>query len=139
MIGTLKPSGPSSGSPIIGSDKPVYVEPIVEKTPGKGAKGTEPNVPQTQPDVPRTQPDVPRTQPDVPQTQPDVPRTQPAAQQIRNEAAPTVVQEAAPQAQEPIVITPRSVRAGNRSSGRSSSNLPGYTGGNGNGPLIYNP
>ena len=47
---------------------------------------------------------------------------------------------------EPIIITPRSVSAGNNSSKskrRSKSQwtygVPGMTGGNGNGPLIYNP
>ena len=44
---------------------------------------------------------------------------------------------------EPIVILPRSVNAGNGSrTSRSNSNtygIPGMTGGNGNGPLIYNP
>ena len=53
---------------------------------------------------------------------------------------------------EPIIITPRSVNAGNvngnrngsrsRSTRRSSDwtyGIPGMTGGNGNGPLIYNP
>jgi hypothetical protein len=47
---------------------------------------------------------------------------------------------------EPIIITPRSVSAGNnnsKSKRRSQSQwtygVPGMTGGNGNGPLIYNP
>ena len=44
------------------------------------------------------------------------------------------------QTQDPIIIMPRSVRAGNTSGGGSSNrNLPGYSGGDGTGPLIYNP
>ena len=41
----------------------------------------------------------------------------------------------------PIIITPRSVRAGNSSGGGKSSyrDVPGYSGGDGTGPLIYNP
>ena len=45
---------------------------------------------------------------------------------------------------EPIIILPRSVNAGNgsrttRSNSNSTYGIPGMSGGNGNGPLIYNP
>ena len=44
---------------------------------------------------------------------------------------------------EPIVITPQSVNTGSSSKSKRRSNwtygVPGMTGGNGNGPLIYNP
>lgn len=44
---------------------------------------------------------------------------------------------------EPIVITPHSMNTGNKSKSKRSSkwtyDVPGMTGGNGNGPLIYNP
>ena len=77
------------------------------------------------------------------------PQSRPAEQPKPAEPGPQVVQEAprkqAPeqpkqaQAQDPIIITPRSVQAGNASNGGSSRNLPGYSGGDGTGPLIYNP
>lgn len=44
---------------------------------------------------------------------------------------------------EPIIITPQSVNTGNGSKSKRSSkwtyDIPGMTGGDGNGPLIYNP
>ena len=44
---------------------------------------------------------------------------------------------------EPIIITPQSVNTGNSSKSKRSSkwtyDIPGMTGGDGNGPLIYNP
>jgi len=48
---------------------------------------------------------------------------------------------------EPIIITPQSVNAGNSNSSKSKRRskskwtygVPGMTGGEGNGPLIYNP
>ena len=60
------------------------------------------------------------------------------------EPEPQIVQEPSQkpaQTQEPIIITPRSVRAGNSSGGGKSSyrDVPGYSGGDGTGPLIYNP
>ena len=43
------------------------------------------------------------------------------------------------QAQAPIIIMPKSVSNGNSSRGNTYRDTTGYTGGNGNGPLIYNP
>ena len=69
----------------------------------------------------------------------------PVTQQIEQavQELPQPMQEAL---NEPIIITPRSVSAGNnnsKSKRRSQSQwtygVPGMTGGNGNGPLIYNP
>ena len=66
----------------------------------------------------------------------------PVTQQIEQavQKLPQPVQETLT---EPIIITPRSVSAGNNSKSKRRSQwtygVPGMTGGNGNGPLIYNP
>ena len=139
IIGTLKPQR-SGEQPMIGTLKeqpdpqprrivprPVYAEPV--------------NEPEKSQPKPQPQNNPAPEQQARPQGNPP-PESRPAAAQ-QAEPAPQIVQEAAPQAQEPIIITPRSVRAGNVSSGSGSrtgnGNLPGYTGGNGSGPLIYNP
>ena len=92
---------------------------------------------------------------------------QPQAQQaVQNAPSPKQIQEMARQLQgpvtqqveqavqqlpqpmqemlnEPIIITPQSVNAGNGSKSKRRSkwtyDIPGMTGGEGNGPLIYNP
>ena len=67
---------------------------------------------------------------------------------LRNDAPQAQVQnEPAPAQDKPIVIMPRSVQAGNTGSGSSSGPRgggqhpygEGYSGGDGQGPLIYNP
>ena len=72
----------------------------------------------------------------------------PVTQQVEQavQQLPQPMQEAL---NEPIIITPQSVNAGNSNSNGSKSKrrsrskwtygVPGMTGGNGNGPLIYNP
>ena len=70
----------------------------------------------------------------------------PVSQQVEQavQQLPQPVQEAL---NEPIIITPQSVNAGNGNSKSSKSKrsskwtygIPGMTGGEGNGPLIYNP
>ena len=70
----------------------------------------------------------------------------PVSQQVEEavQQLPQPVQEAL---NEPIIITPQSVNAGNGNSKSSKSKrsskwtygIPGMTGGEGNGPLIYNP
>ena len=69
----------------------------------------------------------------------------PVTQQVEQavQQLPQPMQEAL---NEPIIITPRSVSAGNnnskskrRSKSKWTYGVPGMTGGNGNGPLIYNP
>ena len=66
----------------------------------------------------------------------------PVTQQVEQavQELPQPVQETL---NEPIIITPRSVSAGNNSKSKRRSQwtygVPGMTGGNGNGPLIYNP
>ena len=70
----------------------------------------------------------------------------PVTQQVEQavQQLPQPVQEAL---NEPIIITPQSVNAGNGNSKSSKSKrsskwtygIPGMTGGEGNGPLIYNP
>ena len=74
----------------------------------------------------------------------------PVTQQVEQavQELPQPMQEAL---NEPIIITPQSINAGNSNSSKSRSKskrrsrtqwtygVPGMTGGNGNGPLIYNP
>ena len=70
----------------------------------------------------------------------------PVTQQVEEavQQLPQPMQEAL---NEPIIITPQSVNAGNSNSSKSKRRskskwtygVPGMTGGNGNGPLIYNP
>ena len=68
----------------------------------------------------------------------------PVTQQVEQavQQLPQPVQE---MLNEPIIITPQSVNAGNSSKSKRSSKskwtygVPGMTGGEGNGPLIYNP
>ena len=67
----------------------------------------------------------------------------PVTQQVEQavQQLPQPIQE---KLNEPIVILPRSVNAGNgsrttRSNANSTYGIPGMSGGNGNGPLIYNP
>ena len=74
------------------------------------------------------------------------PQSRPAEQPKPAEPEPQVIRETPQkpateqpkqaQAQDPIIIMPKSVSNGN-SSNRNS--MPGYSGGNGSGPLIYNP
>jgi Ni,Fe-hydrogenase III large subunit len=67
-------------------------------------------------------------------------QAQQAAQQALNDPAVQQIVQDNPQLNEPIIIMPRSVGNGNRNSGRQQNSYgAGYTGGNGNGPLIYNP
>ena len=139
VIGDLKPSNPtqtpvignvrpsSSGSKIIGGQPTNYVEPIID---------------QTQQAVKEIQPKIPQVQQAAQQAEPMIPQVQQAAQQALNDPAVQQIVQENPQLNEPIIITPRSVRAGNASSGSSRSRNSygaGYSGGNGDGPLIYNP
>ena len=83
----------------------------------------------------------------VQQVEPMIPQirqtAQQAVQQVQKDPAVQQIVQENPQQNQPIVITPRSVRAGNTSSGGTSRQQhqygAGYSGGNGNGPLIYNP
>ena len=69
----------------------------------------------------------------------------PVTQQVE-QAVQQLPQPMQEQLNEPIIILPRSVNAGNgsgsrttRSNSNSTYGIPGMSGGNGNGPLIYNP
>jgi len=69
-----------------------------------------------------------------------LPQSQEAAQLVQNDPAVQQAVQDNPASNEPIIITPRSVRAGNpKSAGKKHEYGTGYSGGNGNGPLIYNP
>ena len=140
VIGDLKPSNPtqtpvignvrpsSSGSKIIGGQPTNYVEPIIDQT-QQAVKEIQPKIPQIEQQVRQ-------------QAEPMIPQIQQAAQQALNDPAVQQIVQENPQLNEPIIITPRSVRAGNASSGSSRSRNSygaGYSGGNGDGPLIYNP
>ena len=69
-----------------------------------------------------------------------VPVTPQVEQPVQVQQLPQPIQETS---NEPIIIMPRSVNAGNGSQSKRRSNwtygVPGMTGGEGNGPLIYNP
>ena len=126
MIGSLLPTNNNTKTPRI--DELVPKKP----KPDKGANGVGyVDVPM----VESVQQAAKEVQPMLPQIE------QQAAEQLQKEPLPQAAQDAA-QAQGPIIITPRSVRAGNTSAGgRQPRNSygAGYSGGNGNGPLIYNP
>ncbi len=67
---------------------------------------------------------------------------EPVTQQVGHEVQQ--LPQPVPEAQnEPIIITPQSVNTGNGSNSKRRSKwtygVPGMTGGDGNGPLIYNP
>ena len=118
----------------------------------------EPSNPKPQ-SKPQSKPKNPESDQKIPQNDPPPaigtlepfnppPQSRPAEQPKSVEPAPQIVQETPrkaeqpkqAQAQDPIIIMPRSVRAGNASGGGPSSrNLQGYSGGDGSGPLIYNP
>ena len=128
MIGTLAPSG----SNIIGG---YNMDPIIKQT-EQALKQAEPIIPQIQQ----------QTEQAARQVEPMIPQIRQAAQQAVQQGQDAAALNA-PEQNEPIVITPRSVRAGNASnsngSGRRNNNRSsygaGYSGGNGQGPLIYNP
>ena len=67
------------------------------------------------------------------------PQVRQAAQQLQNDPSVQQIVQENPQLNEPIIIMPSSVRSVKASSGRSNSYGAGYSGGNGSGPLIYNP
>ena len=125
MIGTLAPSKPGQMT-MIGTLEP--------SKPGQMTMIGGPAVP-ADPIIPQVQdPPPPRVVADEPQPQAADPQPQVVADEPPKQA----------KAQDPIIITPRSVSAGNAksgSSGRGSRHTygEGYSGGNGNGPLIYNP
>jgi len=125
MIGSLLPTNNNMKTPRI--DEMVPKKP----KPDKGGKAVDYNA----------EPVVEQAQLAVKEVEPMTPQIQQAAQHLQKEPLPQAAQDAA-QSQGPIIITPRSVRAGNTSSGGRqprSSYGAGYSGGNGNGPLIYNP
>ena len=87
----------------------------------------------------------------VMQSMPDAEQIQQMARQLQGPVTRQVEQAVQQQPQpvqeklnDPIVILPRSVNAGNgsratRSNSKPTYGIPGMSGGNGNGPLIYNP
>jgi len=153
-IGSLS-SGSTIGSLSNGSTigSLIPTNPQSKPTPQPKPRNTEPERgggrrPQKNPPSAEVRPqDNPQPAEARPQNNPP-PQSRPAEQPKPAEPGLQVVQEQPKrqdppkeaQPQEPIIITPRSVRAGNASGGGSSSrNLPGYSGGDGTGPLIYNP
>ena len=101
--------------------------------------GFEMNIGQPQQTEQKVQPRVEQVTQKMPSSeQIQVPVTQQVEQPVRQLSQP--MQETP---NEPIIILPRSVNDGNGSKSQSRSNwtygVPGMTGGNGNGPLIYNP
>ena len=108
--------------------------------------GLEIGAPQTESAASAVAPQVEQ----VIQNMPSAEQIQQMARQLQGPVTPQVEQavQQLPQPMqeklnEPIIILPRSVNAGNGSrTTRSNSNtygIPGMSGGNGNGPLIYNP
>jgi len=138
-IGTLRPSNPTlAGSDVIGEIP--SVDSIVQQA-QEAAKQIEPMIPQIQQ---QTQEAAKQIEPMIPQIRQ---QAQQAVQQIQNDPAFQQIVQSNPQQNDPIVIMPRSVQGGNNpgsSSGRRRSSNShaygdGYSGGNGQGPLIYNP
>ena len=113
--------------------------------PGKGVSVVDdldvPNDEPVQKAVKEAQTKIPQIEQQVrQQVEPMIPQIRQAAQQAVNDPAVQQIVQENPQLNEPIIITPRSVRAGNASSGGNRNSYgAGYSGGNGNGPLIYNP
>ena len=109
--------------------------------------GVEVGVSQTESAAPAVAPQVEQ----VMQNMPSAEQIQQMARQLQGPVTQQVEQavQQLPQPMqeklnEPIIILPRSVNAGNgsrttRSNSNSTYGIPGMSGGNGNGPLIYNP
>lgn len=108
--------------------------------------GFEVNTGQPQQSAQKIQPQAEQAVQNIPSTkqkqevprQPQKPVTQQVEQPVKQ--LPQPVQETQ---NEPIIITPQSVNVGNDSRSKRRSkwtyDIPGMTGGDGNGPLIYNP
>ena len=137
FIGNTGPISPAGSG--IGSLNPDLNVDKIQKQAAEAAKEIEPMIPQIRQQAAQAAREI---EPMIPQIQQQAAQ---AAKQIQGQggaaAAPQIVQDA-PQSQNPIVIMPRSVRAGNTGNGRRSGGHAlgaGYSGGNGQGPLIYNP
>jgi hypothetical protein len=137
MIGTLFNFNPSSeGGDYLGSIP--TVDPLFQQT-QDAVKQIEPKMPQIQQQAQEAARQIEPMMPQIRQ------QAQEAARQIQNDPAVQQLVQDNPQLNEPIIIMPRSVRAGNTGSGSSSGRRgqhrygAGYSGGNGQGPLIYNP
>ena len=149
MIGSLNSSKPSqtpvssnsaSGNKVNGGGvKPTEFKDTAREL-VKQSQQAEKAVKEAKKKLPQIEQEVrQQVEPMIPQIQQ---AAQQAAQQVKNDPAVQQIIQENPQMDEPIIITPRSVRAGNASSGARqprSSYGAGYSGGNGNGPLIYNP
>lgn len=110
--------------------------------------GFEVNIGQPQPPAQDVQPQAEQAVQNAPspKQKQEMPRRlqEPVTQQVEQpvKQLPQPVQE--PQT-EPIIITPQSANAGNSNGSKSKRrskwtyDIPGMTGGDGNGPLIYNP
>jgi hypothetical protein len=143
-IGSLIPTNSQPQS----KPKPKLKDPEPERGGGRRPQNNPPSAdvrPQDNPQPAEARPqDNPQPAEARPQNNPP-PQSRPAEQPKPVEPEPQIiVQELSQkpaQAQDPIIITPRSVRAGNASGGGKNTfhDTPGYSGGDGTGPLIYNP
>ena len=108
--------------------------------------GFEVNIGQPQQPAQDVQPQAEQAVQNAPSTKriQETPRQlqEPVTQQVE-EAVQQLPQPVLETQNEPIIITPQSVNAGNGSKSKRRSKwtygVPGMTGGEGNGPLIYNP
>ena len=111
--------------------------PQIQKQAEQALKQIEPQIPQIQKQAEQA---LRQIEPQIPQIQH---AAQQAAQQIQNDPAVQQFVQDYPELNEPIIIMPRSVGNGNNSRGSRNNRQhqygDGYSGGNGNGPLIYNP
>jgi uncharacterized spore protein YtfJ len=133
MINELIPKKPKPGKGVTTGVVDYIDAPILEQS----LQQVEPKMPEVRQAVQQA---VQQVEPVIPQIRQTA---QQAAQQVRNDPAVQQIVQENPQLNQQIVITPRSVRAGNASSGGSRNQQhqygAGYSGGNGDGPLIYNP
>ena len=147
VIGTLKPSNPTQNAAIGTLRTPNSLSDVIGSLNSfdVSSKGGDVigDIPSVDSLVPQAQNAVKQIEPMMPQIQQ---QAQQAARQIQNDPAIQQLVQDNPQLNEPIIILPRSVRAGNTGSGSSSGRRrsqhaygDGYSGGNGQGPLIYNP
>ena len=146
MIGTLNTGNQMSGTKPNEFLNMAREQVKQSKQAEKAAKEAKKKLPQIEQQVrEQVEPMIPQIEQQVrEQVEPMIPQirevAQQAAQQIRNEPAVQQIIQENPQIDRPIIITPQSSRNGNASRRRGTyHDTPGYSGGDGSGPLIYNP
>ena len=141
VINDLTPKKPKPDRRGKGVDAVDYLDVPADEPAQQSVKAAQPEIRQAaQQAVQQAESMAPQIKQAAQQVESMAPQIKQAAQQAVNAPAVQQIVQENPQLNEPIVITPRSVRAGNASSGSNRNNYgAGYSGGNGSGPLIYNP